>query len=171
MNNLTNKLAVIGLLALTTTGCSMFGSKADSVDVQQRKSINSQEFSTFFEDDGIRDWFPSLGLRCDERTLKSIEIIVTVPTGGGTNMNASNAQVVGEEMVKARLAMFIEGTTETQTITNIFGTSNEVQDDTYRNPISGTGTTAGSRPDIPAVIGMQGRDSTAPRDPNPNYFN
>ena len=115
MNNLTSKLAVIGLLALTTTGCSMFGSKADSVDVQQRKSINSQEFSTFFEDDGIkvnwecidRDWFPSLGLRCDERTLKSIEIIVTVPTGGGTNMNASNAQVVGEEMVKARLAMFI----------------------------------------------------------------
>ena len=176
MNNLTSKLAVIGLLALTTTGCSMFGSKADSVDVQQRKSINSQEFSTFFEDDGIkvnwecidRDWFPSLGLRCDERTLKSIEIIVTVPTGGGTNMNASNAQVVGEEMVKARLAMFIEGTTETQTITNIFGTSNEVQDDTYRNPIAGTGQNAGTRPDIPAVIGMQSRDATAPRDPNPN---
>jgi len=174
-----NTVILVAALAFTTTGCSMFGSKADSVDVPKRNAINNQEFSTFFEDDGIkvnwkctdRDWFPSMGFSCEKKELKSIEITVTEPTGGGTNMTASNAQRIGEEEVRAKLATFIAGETETETITNIVGKANEMQDDSYRNPIAGTGQTAGSRPDIPAVIGMQSRSSNAPIDPNTPNMN
>ena len=72
MKNISTVI-MVAALALTTTGCSMFGSKADSIDVPKRNAINNQEFSTFFEDDGIkvnwkcvdRDWFPSMGFSCE----------------------------------------------------------------------------------------------------------
>lgn len=156
MKNL-NTLMLMAILSITLTGCSMNGSKTDSVDVPKRTAINNQEFSTFFEDDGIkvnwkclnRDWFPSMGTKCEDKELSSIEITVTTPTGGGTNMSASNAQRIGEEQVRAKLATFIAGETEQETTTSIIGTTNEMQEDSYRNPIAGTEQTADTRPDAP----------------------
>jgi len=156
MKNL-NTLMLMAILSITLTGCSMNGSKTDSVDVPKRTAINNQEFSTFFEDDGIkvnwkclnRDWFPSMGTKCEDKELSSIEITVTTPTGGGTNMSASNAQRIGEEQVRAKLATFMAGETEIETTTSIIGTTNEMQEDSYRNPIAGTEQTADTRPDAP----------------------
>jgi hypothetical protein len=167
-------IITLSLVLLVSTGCSMFGG-ADLVEVPQRTAINNQEFSTFFEDDGIkvnwecidRDWFPSLGFSCEKKELKSIEITVTAPTGGGTNFVASNAQRIGEEEVRAKLATFIAGETETETTTKIVGLTDEVQDDTYRNPIEGTGQNANT-PRLPAVVGMSSSGPSVPRDPNPN---
>jgi len=174
MNNLTNKLAVIGLLALTMSGCSMFGSKADSVDVPRSEAITRQKFSTFFEDDGIkinwecidRDWFPSLGFSCEESVIESIEATITIPSNGGTDFNASVASQVGQVEVMGMLIRFINTEITSERVVTLMAQNVEKADDTYRNPIAGTGTTAGSRPDIPAVIGMSSRE--APRDPNPN---
>jgi hypothetical protein len=175
MKNATS-ITLLSILIMTTTGCSMFGGKTDEVEAQKRKSINNQVFSEVFEEDGIRvnwectdrDWFPSLGIRCDERSIKSIAVTVTTPTNGGTNMNVSNAMLIGEESAKSKLAMFIDGTTETSTQTNISGFSNETQDDTYRNRISGTGQNNDNAPRLPAVVGITSSEPQAPRDPNPN---
>ena len=179
MKNATS-ITLLSILIMTTTGCSMFGGKTDEVEAQKRKSINNQVFSEVFEEDGIkvnwectdRDWFPSLGIRCDERSIKSIAVTVTTPTNGGTNMNVSNAMWVGEESAKAKLALFIDGKTETSTQTNIIGFSNEMQDDTYRNRISGTGQNNDNAPRLPAVVGITSNEPQAPRDsskPNMNF--
>ena len=175
MKNATS-ITLLSILIMTTTGCSMFGGKTDEVEAQKRKSINNQVFSEVFEEDGIkvnwectdRDWFPSLGIRCDERSIKSIAVTVTTPTNGGTNMNVSTAMSIGEESAKSKLAYFIDGTTETSTQTSISGFSNETQDDTYRNRISGTGQNNDNAPRLPAVVGITSSEPQAPRDPNPN---
>ena len=179
MKNATS-ITLLSILIMTTTGCSMFGGKTDEVEVQKRTAINNQVFSEVFEEDGIkvnwectdRDWFPSLGIRCDERSIKSISITVTSPTNGGTNMNVVTAREAGEELAKSKLAYFIDGTTETSTQTSISGFSNETQDDTYRNRISGTGQNNDNAPRLPAVVGITSSEPQAPRDtskPNMNF--
>jgi hypothetical protein len=174
MKNLTNTIVLIGLIAVTTTGCSMFGSKADSVDVPRSEAITRQKFSTFFEDDGIkinwecidRDWFPSLGFSCEESVIESVEATITIPSNGGTDFNAYVASQVGQVEVMGMLVRFINTEITSERVVTLMAQNVEKADDTYRNPITGTGQNAGSRPDIPAVIGMSSRE--APRDPNPN---
>ena len=178
MKNATS-ITLLSILIMTTTGCSMFGGKTDEVEVQKRTAINNQVFSEVFEEDGIkvnwectdRDWFPSLGIRCDERSIKSISITVTSPTNGGTNMNVVTAREAGEELAKSKLAYFIDGTTETSTQTSISGFSNEMQDDTYRNRISGTGQNNDNAPRLPAVVGITSSEPQAPRDPSKPNMN
>jgi hypothetical protein len=157
--------AMIGLVvaAVTMTGCSTFGNKgADEVKVEKTEAISRQEFTTFFENDGIKvDWECidrnawTLGITCKEKSIKSIEVTVTIPTNGGTNFNASNAVIVGQEEAKGMLARFILEEVSTERVTTIKASSRENQDDTYRNPISGTDQVA-----------TQAND---PEDPNMNY--
>lgn len=157
--------AIISLIvaSATMTGCSTFGGKtADEVDVAKTEAISRQEFTTFFENDGIKvDWECidrnawTLGITCKEKTVKSIEITVTIPTNGGTNFNASNAVIAGQEEAKGMLARFIQEEVSTERVTTIKSISQENQDDTYRNPISGTNQVA-----------TQAND---PEDPNMNY--
>lgn len=160
-----NQLTAVALVvaSVTMTGCSMFGAKdATQVDVARTEAISKQEFTTFFENDGIKvDWECidrnawTLGITCKEKAVKSIEVTVTVPTNGGTNFNASNAVIVGQEEAKGMLARFIKEEVSTERVTTIKATSRENQDDTYRNPISGT-----------SQVATQADD---PQDPNMNY--
>ena len=53
MKNVAN-IVLLSALIVTTTGCSMFGKKADNVEVPKTTAVTQQKLSTYFEEDGIR---------------------------------------------------------------------------------------------------------------------
>ena len=178
MKNATS-ITLLSILIMTATGCSMFGGKADKVDVQKTTAVTKQKLSTYFEDDGIRvnwecidrDWFPSLGLRCDESVIEEIEATVTVPANGGSNFNGTSANQVGQLESMAMIARFINEEITTERVVTLMAQNVEKADDTYRNPIEGTNQNNVNAPRLPAVVGITSSEPQAPRDPNTPNMN
>jgi hypothetical protein len=166
-------------LIMTTTGCSMFGGKANDVDVQKTTAVTKQKLSTYFEDDGIRvnwecvdrnGW--TLNMTCSESVIESIEATVTVPANGGTNFNGASANQIGQLESMAMIARFISEEITTERVVTLMAQNVEKADDTYRNPISGTGQNNVNAPRLPAVVGITSSEPQAPRDtskPNMNF--
>ena len=178
MKNATS-ITLLSILIMTTTGCSMFGGKADKVDVPKTTAVTKQKLSTYFEDDGIkvnwecidRDWFPSLGLRCDENVIEEIEATVTIPANGGSNFNGTSANQVGQLESMAMIARFINEEITTERVVTLMAQNVEKADDTYRNPIDGTNQNNVNAPRLPAVVGITSSEPMAPRDPNTPNMN
>ena len=178
MKNATS-ITLLSILIMTTTGCSMFGGKADKVDVPKTTAVTKQKLSTYFEDDGIkvnwecidRDWFPSLGLRCDENVIEEIEATVTIPANGGSNFNGTSANQVGQLESMAMIARFINEEITTERVVTLMAQNVEKADDTYRNPIAGTNQNNVNAPRLPAVVGITSSEPQAPRDPNTPNMN
>ena len=164
---------------MTTTGCSMFGGKANDVDVPKTTAVTKQKLSTYFEDDGIRvnwecvdrnGW--TLNMTCSESVIESIEATVTVPANGGTNFNGASANQIGQLESMAMIARFISEEITTERVVTLMAQNVEKADDTYRNPISGTGQNNVNAPRLPAVVGITSSEPQAPRDtskPNMNF--
>ena len=178
MKNATS-ITLLSILIMTTTGCSMFGGKANDVDVPKTTAVTKQKLSTYFEDDGIkvnwecidRDWFPSLGLRCDENVIEEIEATVTIPANGGSNFNGTSANQVGQLESMAMIARFINEEITTERVVTLMAQNVEKADDTYRNPIAGTNQNNVNAPRLPAVVGITSSEPMAPRDPNTPNMN
>ena len=159
---------------MTTTGCSMFGGKsADNVDVPRTTAVTKQKLSTYFEDDGIRvnwecvdrnGW--TLNITCKESEIKSIEATITIPSNGGTNFNGASANQVGQLESMAMIARFISEDITTERVVTLMAQNVEKADDTYRNPIEGTGQNNVNAPRLPAVVGITSSEPMAPRDPS-----
>lgn len=174
---------MITLVAVSTvmTGCSLFGGKkADSVDVPKTTAITRQKLSTYFEDDGIRvnwecidrDWFPSMGLSCEESVITDIEATVTVPSNGGSNFDGFSAFQVGQMEAQGLISRFINEEITTERVVNLMVQNIEKADDTYRNPIAGTGTSSGGF-NMRSVVGITSTETPSPTvdasTPNMNY--
>jgi hypothetical protein len=153
----------------------MFGGKANDVDVPKTTAVTKQKLSTYFEDDGIRvnwecvdrnGW--TLNMTCSESVIESIEATVTVPANGGTNFNGASANQIGQLESMAMIARFISEEITTERVVTLMAQNVEKADDTYRNPISGTGQNNVNAPRLPAVVGITSSEPQAPRDPNPN---
>lgn len=175
---------VITLVAASTvmTGCSLFGGKnADSVDVPKTTAITRQKLSTYFEDDGIRvnwecidrDWFPSMGLSCEESVITDIEATVTVPSNGGSNFDGFNAFQVGQMEAQGLISRFINEEITTERVVDLMVQNVEKADDTYRNPIAGTGTQTGEGFNVRSVVGVTSAEVPSPTvdssTPNMNF--
>ena len=163
---------------MTTTGCSMFGGKANDVDVPKTTAVTKQKLSTYFEDDGIRvnwecvdrnGW--TLNITCSESVIESIEATVTVPANGGTNFNGASANQIGQLESMAMIARFISEEITTERVVTLMAQNVEKADDTYRNPISGTGQNNVNAPRLPAVVGITSSEPQAPRDPSKPNMN
>ena len=157
---------------MTTTGCSMFGGKADKVDVPKTTAVKQQKLSTYFEDDGIRvnwecidrnGW--TLNLTCSESVIEEIEATVTIPANGGSNFNGTSANQVGQLESMAMIARFINEEITSERVVTLMAQNVEKADDTYRNPISGTNQNNVNAPRLPAVVGITSSEPQAPRDP------
>ena len=178
MKNATS-ITLLSILIMTTTGCSMFGGKANDVDVPKTTAVTKQKLSTYFEDDGIRvnwecidrnGW--TLNMTCSESVIESIEATVTVPANGGTNFNGASANQIGQLESMAMIARFISEEITTERVVTLMTQNVEKADDTYRNPISGTGQNNVNAPRLPAVVGITSSEPQAPRDtskPNMNF--
>jgi hypothetical protein len=178
MKNATS-ITLLSILIMTTTGCSMFGGKANDVDVPKTTAVTKQKLSTYFEDDGIRvnwecidrnGW--TLNMTCSESVIESIEATVTVPANGGTNFNGASANQIGQLESMAMIARFISEEITTERVVTLMAQNVEKADDTYRNPISGTGQNNVNAPRLPAVVGITSSEPQAPRDtskPNMNF--
>ena len=178
MKNATS-ITLLSILIMTTTGCSMFGGKANDVDVPKTTAVTKQKLSTYFEDDGIRvnwecidrnGW--TLNMTCSESVIESIEATVTVPANGGTNFNDASANQIGQLESMAMIARFISEEITTERVVTLMAQNVEKADDTYRNPISGTGQNNVNAPRLPAVVGITSSEPQAPRDtskPNMNF--
>jgi hypothetical protein len=172
-------ITLLSILIMTTTGCSMFGGKANDVDVPKTTAVTKQKLSTYFEDDGIRvnwecvdrnGW--TLNMTCSESVIESIEATVTVPANGGTNFNGASANQIGQLESMAMIARFISEEITTERVVTLMAQNVEKADDTYRNPISGTGQNNVNAPRLPAVVGITSSEPQAPRDtskPNMNF--
>lgn len=174
----TTLVALVVASTVTMTGCSMFGKKADQVDVPKTTAITRQKLSTFFKDDGIRvnwecidrnNW--TLGITCAESQIESIEATITIPANGGTNFNGQSAMQVGQLESMAMIARFINEDITTERVVDLMAKNVEKADDTYRNPIAGTGTSAGSGIRLPAVVGISSGESPVLNDPNTPNMN
>ena len=163
---------------MTTTGCSMFGGKADKVDVPKTTAVKQQKLSTYFEDDGIRvnwecidrnGW--TLNLTCSESVIEEIEATVTIPANGGSNFNGTSANQVGQLESMAMIARFINEEITTERVVTLMAQNVEKADDTYRNPIAGTNQNNVNAPRLPAVVGITSSEPQAPRDPNTPNMN
>ncbi len=177
MKNATS-ITLLSILIMTTTGCSMFGGKADKVDVPKTTAVKQQKLSTFFEDDGIRvnwecidrnGW--TLNLTCSESVIEEIEATVTIPANGGSNFNGTSANQVGQLESMAMIARFINEEITTERVVTLMAQNVEKADDTYRNPISGTNQNNVNAPRLPAVVGITSSEPQAPRDPNTPNMN
>ena len=177
MKNATS-ITLLSILIMTTTGCSMFGGKADKVDVPKTTAVKQQKLSTYFEDDGIRvnwecidrnGW--TLNLTCSESVIEEIEATVTIPANGGSNFNGTSANQVGQLESMAMIARFISEDITTERVVTLMAQNVEKADDTYRNPISGTNQNNVSAPRLPAVVGITSSEPQAPRDPNTPNMN
>jgi len=173
---------MITLVAVSTvmTGCSLFGGKkADSVDVPKTTAITRQKLSTYFEDDGIRvnwecidrDWFPSMGLSCEESVITDIEATVTVPSNGGSNFDGFSAFQVGQMEAQGLISRFINEEITTTRVVDLMVQNVEKADDTYRNPIEGTGTQTGGGFNVRSVVGISSANTPATTDPNTPNMN
>ena len=177
MKNVTS-ITLLSILIMTTTGCSMFGGKANDVDVQKTTAVTKQKLSTYFEDDGIRvNWECTdrngwtLNMTCSESVIESIEATVTVPANGGSNFNGASANQIGQLESMAMIARFINEEITTERVVTLMAQNVEKADDTYRNPISGTGQNNVNAPRLPAVVGITSSEPQAPRDPNTPNMN
>ena len=177
MKNATS-ITLLSILIMTTTGCSMFGGKANDVDVQKTTAVTKQKLSTYFEDDGIRvNWECTdrngwtLNMTCSESVIESIEATVTVPANGGSNFNGASANQIGQLESMAMIARFINEEITTERVVTLMAQNVEKADDTYRNPISGTGQNNVNAPRLPAVVGITSSEPQAPRDPNTPNMN
>lgn len=177
MKNATS-ITLLSILIMTTTGCSMFGGKANDVDVPKTTAVTKQKLSTYFEDDGIRvnwecvdrnGW--TLNITCSESVIESIEATVTVPANGGTNFNGASANQIGQLESMAMIARFISEEITTERVVTLMAQNVEKADDTYRNPISGTGQNNVNAPRLPAVVGITSSEPQAPRDPSKPNMN
>ena len=177
MKNATS-ITLLSILIMTTTGCSMFGGKANDVDVPKTTAVTKQKLSTYFEDDGIRvnwecidrnGW--TLNMTCSESVIESIEATVTVPANGGTNFNGASANQIGQLESMAMIARFISEEITTERVVTLMTQNVEKADDTYRNPISGTGQNNVNAPRLPAVVGITSSEPQAPRDPSKPNMN
>ena len=177
MKNATS-ITLLSILIMTTTGCSMFGGKANDVDVPKTTAVTKQKLSTYFEDDGIRvnwecvdrnGW--TLNITCSESVIESIEATVTVPANGGTNFNGASANQIGQLESMAMIARFISEEITTERVVTLMTQNVEKADDTYRNPISGTGQNNVNAPRLPAVVGITSSEPQAPRDPSKPNMN
>ena len=177
MKNATS-ITLLSILIMTTTGCSMFGGKANDVDVPKTTAVTKQKLSTYFEDDGIRvnwecvdrnGW--TLNITCSESVIESIEATVTVPANGGTNFNGASANQIGQLESMAMIARFINEEITTERVVTLMAQNVEKADDTYRNPISGTGQNNVNAPRLPAVVGITSSEPQAPRDPSKPNMN
>ena len=177
MKNATS-ITLLSILIMTTTGCSMFGGKANDVDVPKTTAVTKQKLSTYFEDDGIRvnwecvdrnGW--TLNMTCSESVIESIEATVTVPANGGTNFNGASANQIGQLESMAMIARFISEEITTERVVTLMAQNVEKADDTYRNPISGTGQNNVNAPRLPAVVGITSSEPQAPRDPSKPNMN
>jgi hypothetical protein len=177
MKNATS-ITLLSILIMTTTGCSMFGGKANDVDVPKTTAVTKQKLSTYFEDDGIRvnwecvdrnGW--TLNMTCSESVIESIEATVTVPANGGTNFNGASANQIGQLESMAMIARFINEEITTERVVTLMAQNVEKADDTYRNPISGTGQNNVNAPRLPAVVGITSSEPQAPRDPSKPNMN
>lgn len=173
MKNISN-VVLLSALIVTTTGCSMFGGKkADNVEVPKTTAVTQQKLSTFFEDDGIRvnwecidrnGW--TLNITCKESEIKSIQATITIPSNGGTNFNGQSANQIGQLESMAMIARFINEDITTERVVTLMAQNVEKADDTYRNPIKGTGQNNVNAPRLPAVVGITSSEPLAPRDPS-----
>jgi len=177
MKNVTS-ITLLSILIMTTTGCSMFGGKANDVDVQKTTAVTKQKLSTYFEDDGIRvNWECTdrngwtLNMTCSESVIESIEATVTVPANGGSNFNGASANQIGQLESMAMIARFINEEITTERVVTLMAQNVEKADDTYRNPISGTGQNNVNAPRLPAVVGITSSEPQAPRDPSKPNMN
>ena len=177
MKNATS-ITLLSILIMTTTGCSMFGGKANDVDVQKTTAVTKQKLSTYFEDDGIRvNWECTdrngwtLNMTCSESVIESIEATVTVPANGGSNFNGASANQIGQLESMAMIARFINEEITTERVVTLMAQNVEKADDTYRNPISGTGQNNVNAPRLPAVVGITSSEPQAPRDPSKPNMN
>jgi len=177
MKNATS-ITLLSILIMTTTGCSMFGKKADQVDVQKTTAVKQQKLSTYFEDDGIRvNWECTdrngwtLNLTCSESVIEEIEATVTIPANGGSNFNGTSANQVGQLESMAMIARFINEEIVTERVVTLMAQNVEKADDTYRNPIAGTNQNNVNAPRLPAVVGITSSEPQAPRDPNTPNMN
>ena len=177
MKNVTS-ITLLSILIMTTTGCSMFGGKANDVDVQKTTAVTKQKLSTYFEDDGIRvNWECTdrngwtLNMTCSESVIESIEATVTVPANGGSNFNGASANQIGQLESMAMIARFINEEITTERVVTLMAQNVEKADDTYRNPIAGTGQNNVNKPRLPAVVGITSSEPQAPRDPNTPNMN
>jgi len=171
---------VITLVAVTTvmTGCSLFGGKkADEVEVPKTTAITRQKLSTYFEDDGIRvNWECldrnawTLGITCKESVIESIEATVTVPSNGGSNFDGFNAFQVGQLEAQGMISRFINEEITTNRVVDLMVANVEKADDTYRNPIAGTGAQVGGFR-LPATVGISSGEPPVGRDPNTPNMN
>jgi hypothetical protein len=177
MKNATS-ITLLSILIMTTTGCSMFGGKADKVDVPKTTAVKQQKLSTYFEDDGIRvnwecidrnGW--TLNLTCSESVIEEIEATVTIPANGGSNFNGTSANQVGQLESMAMIARFINEEITTERVVTLMAQNVEKADDTYRNPIAGTNQNNVNAPRLPAVVGITSSEPQAPRDPNTPNMN
>lgn len=177
MKNATS-ITLLSILIMTTTGCSMFGGKADKVDVPKTTAVKQQKLSTYFEDDGIRvnwecidrnGW--TLNLTCSESVIEEIEATVTIPANGGSNFNGTSANQVGQLESMAMIARFINEEIVTERVVTLMAQNVEKADDTYRNPIAGTNQNNVNAPRLPAVVGITSSEPQAPRDPNTPNMN
>lgn len=177
MKNATS-ITLLSILIMTTTGCSMFGGKANDVDVQKTTAVTKQKLSTYFEDDGIRvnwecidrnGW--TLNMTCSESVIESIEATVTIPANGGSNFNGASANQIGQLESMAMIARFINEEITTERVVTLMAQNVEKADDTYRNPISGTGQNNVNAPRLPAVVGITSSEPQAPRDPSKPNMN
>jgi len=177
MKNATS-ITLLSILIMTTTGCSMFGGKADKVDVPKTTAVKQQKLSTYFEDDGIRvnwecidrnGW--TLNLTCSESVIEEIEATVTIPANGGSNFNGTSANQVGQLESMAMIARFINEEITTERVVTLMAQNVEKADDTYRNPIDGTNQNNVNAPRLPAVVGITSSEPQAPRDPNTPNMN
>jgi len=178
MKNVSN-IVLLSALIVTTPGCSMFGNKADNVEVPKTTAVTKQKLSTYFEDDGIKvnwecidrnGW--TLNITCKESEIKSIEATITIPSNGGTNFNGASANQVGQLESMAMIARFINEDITTERVVTLMAQNVEKADDTYRNPIKGTGQNNVNAPRLPAVVGITSSEPMAPRDtsrPNMNF--
>ena len=171
-------ITLLSILIMTTTGCSMFGKKADQVDVQKTTAVKQQKLSTYFEDDGIRvNWECTdrngwtLNLTCSESVIEEIEATVTIPANGGSNFNGTSANQVGQLESMAMIARFINEEIVTERVVTLMAQNVEKADDTYRNPIAGTNQNNVNAPRLPAVVGITSSEPQAPRDPNTPNMN
>jgi hypothetical protein len=177
MKNITS-IALLSILIATTTGCSMFGGKADKVEMEKTTAVTKQKLSTYFEDDGIRvNWECidrnawTLNMTCSESVIQSVEATITIPANGGTNFNGSSANQVGQLESMAMIARFINEEIITERVVTLMAQNVEKADDTYRNPIAGTGQNNVNKPRLPAVVGITSSEPQAPRDPNTPNMN
>lgn len=174
----TRNIALLSILIIATSGCSMFGGKADKVEVPETQAVTQQRLSTYFEDDGIRvnwecidrnGW--TFNITCKESEIKSISATVTIPSNGGTNFNGQSANQIGQLEAMAMIARFINEDIVTERVVTLMAKNVEKADDTYRNPIKGTGQNNVNAPRLPAVVGITSSEPMAPRDPNSPNMN